>query len=105
MAFALFGFVPGFVYSVIVMLGVLFGIRVPAVFFADALVASAWSAPVLYILVIGGSALSVVASLSLNNGPSAWNRRVRACGWSGFVLLLINVPLLLYQIVFMLTDD
>ena len=105
MAFALFGFVPGFVYSVIVMLGALLGIRVPAVFSADALGASAWSAPALYILVIGGSALSVVASLSLANGHSAWNRCVRTCGWSGVVLLLINVPLILFQIVIMLADN
>ncbi len=99
------GFLPGLAYTVIFTMGAVLGIRGPVVLLVDLLVGSVWSAPVFYFLVIGGSALSVMVALSLADERWAFGRLTRISGWSGFVLLLINVPLLLFQMHFALLDD
>lgn len=91
-------------YFLTMALGGMGGVRVPAAVLTAILTRWTWAAPVFYLLVVGGSAWGVVISLCREAGGESGCRGTRAAGWVAFALLVVNVPLLLFQVHFLVSD-
>jgi len=98
------GMLPALGYSLAVGLGGVFGIRGPARWLADVLMMSTWTGPVLYFLLFGGLAIPILNGLLAEGSSDAAAKTYGAAGWCAFALLLITVPLLMFQVVFVFTE-
>lgn len=94
----LLGLLPGFAYCAAMFSGLALGFLAPARFLVEKLLAPAWAELGFYALVLGGSALSAVLSLGSDENQPARNSAARALGWIAVLLLLVNVPMSVFQL-------
>lgn len=98
------GTFPALGYGLAIVLGAAFGIRSPARWIANVLMWSAWTGPVFVLLLFGGLAVAILNGLLAEESTTAEAKGYRDAGWFAFTLLLITVPLLMFQVVFVIAD-
>lgn len=88
---AILGLLPGLVHLAILLLAMFLGMRGPAVWIADRLLAGAFSVLLVPTLTIACPLISVIASLTLGlQAERAWST-LRLCGGLAWGLLLVGM--------------
>jgi hypothetical protein len=94
----LLGLLPGLAYFAAMIAGLAFGNLVPARFLVEKLLQPMWAELLFYGLVLGGCALSAVLSLGPAEDQRTRRSAARALGWVAVVLLLVNLPMSMFQL-------
>jgi hypothetical protein len=89
-AIATVAVVPGIVHLMVLSAGAA-GMVNPAIWISGHLLAGPWSVPLLWILVIGGPLVSVIAGLTLELWRGTTGSVGRACGMFAWAMLIVGL--------------
>ena len=99
------GITPAIVFCGAILLGAVLKIRRPAQFLSEWVMNHSWSGAVFVLTVLGGLLWVLIRAMSADPDSSVESCNRRRLGWVAFGLLLVTVPLMLFQILFIFAEE
>lgn len=98
------GIVPALCFCGALLLAAAFNLRAPARILAELAIATFWAGPVFVLAVLGGLVGSLILALSAERDTTLTSKNRRRVGWVAFALLLLTVPLMVTQVLYVLVE-
>ncbi|MBL9134338.1 MAG: hypothetical protein JNK85_00655 [Verrucomicrobiales bacterium] len=96
---------PALLFCGAVLLGAAFRMRGPARVIADWVMTTSWGGTVYVFTVLGGLLWTLIRALSAEPDASVEAGDRRCLGWVAFGLLLVTIPLMLFQVLFIFAES
>ncbi|MCC7374314.1 MAG: hypothetical protein IT581_06645 [Verrucomicrobiales bacterium] len=99
------GITPAIVFCGVILFGAALKIRRPAQLLSEWVMTHSWSGAVYLVTVLGGLVWVLIRAVSADQDSSVESCDRRRLGWVAFGLLLVTVPLMLFQILFIFAEE